>query len=94
MTGTTPQTRPQSGNFAVKIGADGSLSAPVRIPLKRPITETFFTATPRSGNSPSDEADLLIADTIEGKPVARYARIRFFPAGSWAGSGVHPGTSQ
>jgi hypothetical protein len=79
MVGTTPETRAQSGDYAVKVGADGSLSAPVRIPLARPITGTFLTATPRSGNVLTDAADLLIADTVDGKPVVRYARLRFTP---------------
>jgi hypothetical protein len=79
LTGTTPQTRAQNGNYVVKMGADGSPSTPVRLPLKRPIEATFFTATPRSGNPLTDAADLLIADTIEGKPVARYVRLRFSP---------------
>ena len=61
----------------MRIEADGSISAPVRIPLARPITGTFFTATPRAGNPLTEAADLLIADTIDGQPVARYARIRF-----------------
>ena len=43
----------------------------------RPIPGIFFTATPRAGNRLTEAADLLIADTIDGKPVARYARIRF-----------------
>ena len=77
--GTTPQTKVQSGNCAVRVGADGSISVPVRIPLARPFTGTFFTATPRSGNPLSDAADLLIDDNLDGKPVARYARIRFSP---------------
>jgi hypothetical protein len=45
--------------------------------LERPITGAFFTATPRSGNPLTEAADLLIADTVGGKPVARYARVRF-----------------
>ena len=75
--GTTPETKAQSGTYAVRVGSDGSISAPVRIPLERPITSTFFTATPRAGNRLTEAADLLIADTIDGKPVVRYARIRF-----------------
>ena len=52
---------------------------PVRAPLERPITSSFFAATPRSGNRLTEAADLLIADTIDDKPVPRYARIRFLP---------------
>lgn len=77
--GSTPQTRTQSGTYAVRVEANGSISAPVRIPLTRPITGAFFTATPRSGNPLSAAADLLIADTSDGQPAARYARIRFAP---------------
>ena len=52
MTGTTPATQEQTGSYAVRVEADGSISAPVRIPLHSPLTDTFFTATPRSGNRP------------------------------------------
>lgn len=79
--GTTPETKAQTGTYAMRIEPDGSVSAPVRIPLARAITGTFFTATPRAGNRLSETADLLIADTIDGKSVARYARIRFCPPG-------------
>ena len=82
LTGTTPATREQSGTYAVRIGAGGTVSAPVRIPLERPIKSAFFTATPRAGNRLTDAADLLIADTIDGRPVVRYARVRFGPAQS------------
>jgi hypothetical protein len=77
-----PQTKAQSGTYAMKVGADGSVSQPVRIPLERPITGAFFTATPRCGSPLSEPAHLLIADAIDGKPVARYARIRFSPPSS------------
>jgi hypothetical protein len=77
LVGTTPETKAQSGTYAMRVGTDGSVSAPVRIPLERPITGAFFTATPRSGNPLTEAADLLIADTVGGKPVARYARVRF-----------------
>ncbi|MEW6358146.1 MAG: hypothetical protein AB1696_17570 [Planctomycetota bacterium] len=80
--GTTPETKAQSGTYAMKVGADGAVSAPVRIPLERPITGTFFTATPRAGNPLSENAHLLIADTVDDKPAARYARICFSPAAS------------
>lgn len=77
LVGTTAETKAQTGSYALRIGADGSVSTPVRIPLARPIPGIFFTATPRAGNRLTEAADLLIADTIDGKPVARYARIRF-----------------
>ncbi|OGV71784.1 MAG: hypothetical protein A3K19_06735 [Lentisphaerae bacterium RIFOXYB12_FULL_65_16] len=79
LVGTTPETRPQTGTYAMRIGRDGSISAPVRIPLARPIPGSFFTASPRAGCPLTEAADLLIADTIDGKPVARYARVRFVP---------------
>lgn len=63
--------------FAMRIEPDGSISARVCIPLSRPITSTFLTATPRAGNPLTEAADLLIADSVDGKPAARYARIRF-----------------
>jgi hypothetical protein len=85
LVGTTPQTKVQTGTYALRIAKDGSISAPVRVPLTRPIPGTFFTATPRAGNPLSDAADLLIADTVDGKPVARYARIRFSQPGIRAG---------
>lgn len=77
LVGATPQTKAQTGTYALRIEADGSTSAPVRVPLARPITGAFFTATPRAGSPLTEAADLLIADVIEGKPAARYARIRF-----------------
>ncbi|MCX6910959.1 MAG: hypothetical protein NTY01_23355, partial [Verrucomicrobia bacterium] len=83
--GTTPATKAQTGSYAVRVEADGSISAAVRIPLHRPLTGTFFTASPRSGNRLSDATDILIADTQDGKPVARYARIRFCRPGSPSG---------
>jgi len=79
LVGTAPQTKAQTGTYALRIANDGSISSPVRIPLARPIPGTFFTATPRAGNPLSEAADLLIADTVDDKPVARYARIRFYP---------------
>ena len=73
--GTTAETREQTGTYALRIESGGSASAPVRIPLARRISSTFFTATPRAGNRLTEAADLLIADTVDGNPVARYARI-------------------
>jgi len=84
LVGTTPQTEGQTGTYALRLARDGSFSAPVRIPLSRPIPGPFFTATPRAGNPLTEAADLLIDDTIDGKPVARYARIRFRPASAAA----------
>ena len=75
--GTTPATKAQTGSYAIRVEPDGSISTAVRIPLQRPLTGTFFTASPRAGNRLTEAADLLIADTMDGKPVARYARIRF-----------------
>lgn len=72
-----PETKSRTGTYALRIEADGSVSTPVRIPLARHIPSTFFTATPRAGNRLTEAADLLIADSVDGKPVARYARIRF-----------------
>ncbi len=80
LVGTTPETRAQTGNYAMRLETGGSWSAPVRIPWERPVSGTFLTATPRSGNPPSEAADLLIADTSDGKPVVRYSRLRFVPA--------------
>ena len=82
LVGATPETKVQTGTYAMRIESDGSVSAPVRIPLARRIPSTFFTATPRAGNRLTEAVDLLIADTIDGKSVARYARIRFCPADS------------
>jgi hypothetical protein len=83
--GATPETRAQTGTYAVRVEADGSISAPVRIPLQRPIAGAFFTATPRSGNPLSEAADLLSADSINGQPTARYVRLRFSPPRSATG---------
>lgn len=85
LVGATSETEAQTGTYAVRIGADGTDSVPVRVPLQRRVPSTSFTATPRAGNRLTEAADLLIADTVDGKPVARYARIRFCPADSAAG---------
>jgi hypothetical protein len=85
LVGASPETQAQTGTYAIRIGADGTDSVPVRVPLQRRIPSAFFTATPRAGNRLTETADLLIADTIDGKSVARYARIRFCPADSPAG---------
>lgn len=82
LVGTTPETRAKTGTYAMRTETNGSISAPVRIPLKRPIAGTFFTATPRAGNRLTEAADLLTADTVDGKPVARYVRLRFCRPGS------------
>ena len=80
LVGTTPETTAQNGTSALRIESDGSASTPVRIPLAHPIPGAFFTATPRAGNRLTEAADLLIADTVDGKSVARYARVRFCAA--------------
>lgn len=80
--GTTPATKSQTGSYAVRVETNGAVSDAVRIPVARPLTEMFFTATPRSGNRPSDVADLLVSDTIDGKPVARYVRLHFSRPGT------------
>ncbi len=82
LVGTTAATKPQTGTYALRLETDGSFSAPVRIPLSRPITGAFFTASPRAGCPLTEAADLLIADTLDGRPVARYARVRFAPSRS------------
>lgn len=84
LVGTTPETAAQTGTYALRIEPDGSVSAPVRIPLARHIPGAFFTATSRAGNRLTEAVDLLIADTVDGQSVARYARIRFCPASSHA----------
>jgi hypothetical protein len=84
LVGTTPETNARTGTYALRIESDGSVSAPVRIPLQRRISSAFFTATPRAGNRLTEAADLLIADTVDGTPVASYARIQFSPADSTA----------
>ena len=84
LVGTTAETKSQTGTYAVRVEADGSVSAPVRIPVARPIAGAFFTATPRAGNPLTEAADLLIADMVAGQPAARYARIRFLPLRSTA----------
>ncbi len=81
LVGTTPETASQTGTYALRIERDGTVTEPVPIPLTRPISDAFFTATPRAGNQLTEAADLLIADTVNGTPVARYARIQFSPPG-------------
>jgi len=61
--GVSKETKPQSGNYAIRIAADGSASIPVRIPFEQPFRGTFFTATPRGGNQLAEAAELLVAGT-------------------------------
>ena len=84
LVGATPQTKAQSGTYAVRVETNGSISVPVRIPFERPAGRVFFTATPRSGNPLSETVDLLFSDSVDGKPVVRYARLRFTASGSAA----------
>jgi hypothetical protein len=47
-----------SENRILQVFADGTISTPVTIPLKHPLSQ-FFTATPRAGCMPSFTLDLL-----------------------------------
>lgn len=69
--------RGEREEVACRLSLDASLLVSPPVARARPIPGIFFTATPRGGNRLTEAADLLIADTSDGKPVARYARIRF-----------------
>lgn len=46
LVGTTAETKAQTGSYALRIGADGSVSTPVQIPLARPIPGTSSPPRP------------------------------------------------
>jgi hypothetical protein len=63
-------------NRIVEILPDGTVGAPVRIPLAKPFT-SYFTATVRAGSAPSRTLDIL--GLRDGAPnTLSYARVRLF----------------
>ena len=69
--GADAQGRSVSENRLLEILPDGTLSAPVRVPLEHPFT-TFMTATERGGSAPSATLDILGAND---QPGINYARV-------------------
>jgi hypothetical protein len=74
VSGSDEKGRSVSENRLLEIHSDGSLSAPVVVPLSPPFT-SYFTATVRAGNSPSDILDLLGTRAGHDRTIS-YARIR------------------
>jgi hypothetical protein len=61
-------------NRMMEISPDGSVTAPVRLPLARPFT-SFFTTTERAGSPRSRTLELLGPGAGGGNTI-RYARVR------------------
>jgi hypothetical protein len=60
----------------IEIRPGGEVSAPVRVPLKRPFT-SYFTATVRGGSPPSELLEML--GQREGASLTMsYARVRLW----------------
>ena len=72
--GTDPAGRAVSENRLVELGATGEVSAPLVVPLQHPLN-SFFTATPRAGSSPSWTLDVL-GQRANSPLSISYARIR------------------
>jgi hypothetical protein len=65
-----------SENRLVEILADGTATAPMRLPLTKPFIN-YFTASVRAGSPPSGTLEML--GQREGTPMTiSYARVRFF----------------
>jgi len=79
LVGGTPETRDQSGTWAVRIESGGGFSEPVRVPLEAPLAVPFFTASPRAGCALTEAVDILSTGRRDGQPVALYTRLRFVP---------------
>jgi len=65
-----------SENRVMELRADGTATAPVRVPLKHPLSD-YFTATPRGGSSPSRTLELL-GHRVDSSSTVSYARIRLW----------------
>ena len=74
MSGREASGKAVSENRLLEIESNGSISAPVRLPLKPPFSE-FFTATVRAGSPPSNALELL-GQRAGGGQTIRYACIR------------------
>jgi hypothetical protein len=63
-----------SANRVLELLRDGTTTAPVTVPLQRPMN-SYFTATPRAGSPPSYTLDLL-GTTVANPQKISYARIQ------------------
>ncbi len=72
--GTNVEGGPVSENRLVALAADGTPSKPMTISLEHPLT-SFFTATVRAGNQPSQYLDLL-GTRAGAQRTMSYVRIR------------------
>ena len=73
--GTDASGKGVSENRIQRVGAEGLVGAPARIPLKTPFV-SYFTATPRAGSAPSRTLDMLGMRSGSANEIA-YARVRF-----------------
>ncbi len=62
-------------NRCLEIQPNGDVGGAMKLPLRHPFTEYFFTATPRAGSPPSNMMELLGECRDEPRTV-RYARIQ------------------
>ena len=77
VSGTDKDSRSFAENRLVEILPDGSVTTPVKVPLKAPFS-SFFTATPRAGCAPSKTIDLLGLQSGKSGTIS-YARISLEP---------------
>lgn len=74
--GPAPSGRNVSENRVTEILADGSVGAPVRLPLNKPFT-SYFTTTVRGGSPPSRTLEMFGIRSDSGNTMS-YAKIRLF----------------
>jgi hypothetical protein len=74
VSGSNANGQPVSENRLQEILPDGSVSEPVRVPLKEPFVD-FMTATVRAGSPPSKALDVLGVRRGSGTTIS-FARIR------------------
>jgi hypothetical protein len=74
--GNNADRQPVAENRMLELAPDGVPGAPVKLPLKQPIS-SFFTATVRAGSQPSPILDML-GTPSSGINAINYARIRLW----------------
>ncbi|MBI4328019.1 MAG: hypothetical protein HY674_22540 [Chloroflexi bacterium] len=76
VSGKNAAGEPVSENRLLELYADGSSSAPVRVPLKHPMGD-YFTATVRGGSPPSRTLELL-GHRVGSSLTVSFARIKVY----------------
>ena len=76
VSGKNAAGEPVSENRLIELYADGSSSAPVRVPLKHPMGD-YFTATVRGGSPPSRTLELL-GHRAGSSLTVSFARIKVY----------------